>query len=351
MPVLIYSGGMKLVGKSGVGMAVRHQQEALRRAGIQVTDSWREESCVVHINTVFPDSFFAAIRARLSGKKVIYYGHSTMQDFRNSFHGSNFFAPVFRLWIKICYNLGNIIITPTNYSKKLLESYNIKKTIYALSNGINTDFFRPDPEGRRRFREKYNLEDKDKVVISAGHYIERKGILDFLELAKRMPDTTFIWFGYTNTKLIPKKVSYAVDNAPKNVIFPGFVSREELCDAYNGADCFAFLSLEETEGIVVLEGLACGAPTVLRDIPVYDSWIVDGKNAYLGKTIDELEARVRGVLNNTLPNLRLGGLQLANSRSLDKIGAKLVNIYLKEGLAQEADLGLPKRTAKAILED
>ena len=41
---------------------------------------------------------------------------------------------------------------------------------------------------------------------------------------------------------------------------------EELRNAYCGADAFAFFSYEETEGIVVLEALACEVPVVLRDI-------------------------------------------------------------------------------------
>ena len=33
MKIYIYSGGEKLVGRSGVGQAIRHQRECLRRSG------------------------------------------------------------------------------------------------------------------------------------------------------------------------------------------------------------------------------------------------------------------------------------------------------------------------------
>ena len=45
-----------------------------------------------------------------------------------------------------------------------------------------------------------------KVVVSAGHLIQRKGILDFLKLAKMMPETTFIWFGGGNDSLVTQEV-------------------------------------------------------------------------------------------------------------------------------------------------
>ena len=115
------------------------------------------------------------------------------------------------------------------------------------------------------------------MVISVGHTIARKGLLDFLELARRMPEVRFLWFGWTDPRLLPREINDALDAAPDNVMFPGYVDREQLREAYCGADVFAFLSHEETEGIVVLEALACGIPTVLRDIPVYEGWLEDGK--------------------------------------------------------------------------
>lgn len=107
-----------------------------------------------------------------------------------------YFAPLFKRWIIRCYELGDVIITPTAYSKILLESYGIKTPIYSLSNGVDTDFFAYSPTKRAAFRAKYQLCPSDKAVISVGHYIERKGLLDFIELARTMPNVRFFWFGY-----------------------------------------------------------------------------------------------------------------------------------------------------------
>ena len=112
MSVYLYPGGFRLVHKSGVGQALLHQRKALTAADIPVAQTMREGE-IVHINTVFPDSLLTALAARLSGKKVVYYAHSTMEDFRRSFPGSNWFAPLFKRWIKLCYQMGDIIITPT----------------------------------------------------------------------------------------------------------------------------------------------------------------------------------------------------------------------------------------------
>lgn len=327
MKVQLYIGSLKLVEKSGVGQALHHQEAMLKSIGLEATYKNDRSANFIHINTVFPDSIFAALKARLRGQKVIYYGHSTMEDFRNSFKLSNAFAPLFKKWITLCYSLGDAVITPTEYSKQLLLSYGIKKPIYALSNGIDTAFFRFDTGRRAAFRSKYGLNESDKAVISVGHYIVRKGILDFIELARAMPQTHFFWFGYTNLNLVPAKVREAIMDAPPNLIFPGYVERADLCEAYCGCDLFCFMSYEETEGIVVLEALSCGIPVLVRDIPVYNGWLRDGENVYKGTDSESFYRKAAAILDGSAANLTQAGRQTAEARSIAAMGERLLNIY------------------------
>ena len=330
MSVQLYTGSLSLVRKSGVGRAVEHQREMLRRSGIDVTVRPSPDARVVHCNTVFPDSLAAALWAKLRGKKVVFYGHSTMEDFRDSFRGSNFLAPLFRRWIMLCYNRGDVVITPTEYSRRLLTDYGVRRPVYALSNGVDTGFFAPSQERRQAFRAQYGLREEDKVVMSVGHTIARKGLPEFVQLARSLPDVRFFWFGHTPPELIPRNIREAMDNAPETLCFPGFVEREELRDAYCGCDVFAFLSHEETEGIVVLEALACGIPVVLRDIPVYEGWLTHGVQVYKAGDDAQVLREVSGLLDGSLPSLAEAGLQTARSRSLEAMGALLRGIYEKE---------------------
>lgn len=327
MKVRLYGGSLKLVEKSGVGQAVHHQQAMLESAGIPVTFHNERDVDIVHINTVFPDSFAAAILAKLRGQKVICYGHSTMEDFRNSFKGSNLLAPLFKRWIRLCYSVGDVIITPTEYSKQILLGYGLRRPIHALSNGVDTDFFCFRPKYREAFRRKYRLAEEEKAVISVGHYIERKGILDFIALARTMPSVRFFWFGYTDQRLVPDTIRCAVEGAPANVTFPGYVGREELREAYCGCDLFCFMSYEETEGIVVLEALSCGAPTLLRDIPVYHGWLKDGKNVYLARDIPSFRRRAVKLLHHSVSGLTENGRATALQRSIPNIASQLTEIY------------------------
>lgn len=329
MKILLYSGHLRLVEKSGVGRAIYHQQEALKVNEVSYTTDKKEEYDIIHINTIFLSSFFMALVAKAKGKKIVYHAHSTEEDFKNSFLCSNLLAPLYKNWIIKCYNSGDLIVTPTLYSKNLLEGYGLKKPIVSISNGIDLEYYKRNEGDRSKFREKYHLREEDKVVISAGLYIERKGILDFVELAKAMPDYKFIWFGYTNLNTVSPRVKKAVNTKLPNLFFPGYVCREELREAYAGSDLFLFLTHEETEGIVLLEALAMKTPVLIRDIPIYEESLVDGRDVYKGKNLSQFQHNIQGIINGELPSLVESGYKVVNERSIKAVGAQLKEEYAK----------------------
>jgi 1,2-diacylglycerol-3-alpha-glucose alpha-1,2-glucosyltransferase len=163
--------------------------------------------------------------------------------------------------------------------------------------------------------------------MSVGLWIERKGILDFAELARRLPEYKFIWFGSANLKTVPAKVRKAVREKLPNLLFPGYVGREELRDAYRGCDLLLFPSHEETEGIVVLEALAMNTPVLLRDIPVYRDWLTDGVHVYKGKTTEEFKQKIIGVTNGNLKDLSKNGHVIAEERAIEFVGEHLLAVY------------------------
>ncbi len=327
MKVLLYTENEKLFSKSGLGKAIQHQMKSLESVGIDYTLDMDDDYDIVHINTYGLKSIALAKIAKANGKKVVYHAHSTEEDFRNSFVFSNQIAPVFKKWLISCYSLGDYIITPTPYSKKLLEGYGIKQPIQAISNGIELSFFTKNYADRQKFRRFYKYKSTDKVIIGIGLYLERKGILDFVELAKRLPQYKFIWFGYTPSYAIPEKVRKAVKTKLPNLKFAGYVEPEMIRSAFSGADLYIFPTLEETEGIPIIECCAMKTNAIVRDIPVFDDWLIDGVNIYKAKDVDEFEEKIKGILENKLPSLVEEGYKVALERDIRKVGLKLKAIY------------------------
>ena len=327
MKVLLYTENEKMLSKSGLGKAVRHQQKALEDNNMEYTKNVKDDYDLVHINWYGLKSYRLAKWAKKHGKKVVYHAHSTEEDFRNSFKFSNQIAPLFKKWLIKCYSLGDVIITPTPYSKRLLEGYGLKN-ITAISNGIDTSFFKKDAEAGKAFREKYSYKEGDKVVMAIGLYLERKGILDFVELAKRLPQYKFIWFGYTDLKLVPAKIKKAVNTKLPNLCFAGYVEPDMIKAALSGADMYIFPTLEETEGIPILEACACRQKALIRDIPVFGEWLEEGKHVYKAKTIDEFEKKTVDILEGRLKDLTEEAYKVALEKDIKTVGKELINLYI-----------------------
>lgn len=327
MKVYIYSEAMNSIRKSGVGRAIYHQMNAADKNGVEIVDDINDAD-VVHINTVLPKSLALARRLKKKGVPLVYHAHSTREDFRNSYIGANAAAELFKKWIVSCYTKGDVIVTPSEYSKSLLRGYGIKNRIFVISNGIDLgDYVRSEKAGRK-FRRKFGFSENDKVIMSAGLLMKRKGVDDFVRLARRLPQYKFIWFGDANLNLVGREIRNAVKNAPSNCFFAGYVSKPVLQAALSGSDLFLFPSREETEGIVVLEALAMKTPVLLRDIPVYDEWLKNGENAYAAKDLDEFARLAQGILEGELPDLTEAGYKTVGEKSIDKVGAKLKEAYL-----------------------
>lgn len=329
MKVLLYTENEKMIGKSGLGKAIKHQMKALSYAGVPYTTNPSDDYDILHINTYFPKSYRLAKKAKKRGKKIVYHAHSTEEDYKNGFILANKTSKLFKKWLIKCYSLGDVIVTPTPYSKRLLKGYNglTDKKIVDVSNGIELDFFKEDKHLKNEFRKKYGYKDTDKVIFGIGLYIERKGIVDFVELAKRMKEYKFIWFGYSPLAAATKPVKKAVHTKLDNLTFAGYVEPSMIKSAMNGADLFLFPTLEETEGIPIIEACACKCDAIIRDIPIFDGWLKDGKNVYKAKDVDEFERKIRLFFDGKLKSLASNSYEVAEERDLKNIGNKLKNIY------------------------
>ena len=327
MKVLLYTEMEKAVAKSGLGKAIQHQMKALELVHVPYTTNPRDDFDILHINTYFPYSYELALKAKKDGKKIVYHAHSTEEDFRNGFVFSKQVSPLFKKWLIKCYSLGDIIVTPTEYSKKILEGYPIDRKIYAISNGIEIEKIQRNEELGKLFRETYGFSTDDKVILGIGLYIERKGIVDFVELARRMPEYHFIWFGYSPLSAATKAVRDAVNTKLDNLIFAGYVEAEMIIGGMSGSDLYIFPTLEETEGIPIVEACACRCPALIRDIPVFDEWLQDGVNVYKAKDVDDFEVKIKKIINHELPDLTDKAYLVAKERSLEIVGEKLKKVY------------------------
>ena len=65
-----------------------------------------------------------------------------------------------------------------------------------------------------------------------------------------------------------------------NIIFTGRVSSQKVAAYYQAADIFLFASFTDTQGIVLLEALASGLPTVVLKDDAFSGVVLDNKNGF-----------------------------------------------------------------------
>lgn len=335
MRVLLYFQDENLIKTSGIGRARKHQALALEEAGVDFTFDPLADYDIAHINTIYGKSQHVLKRCRRLGVPVIVHGHSTHEDWRESFLGWKLMEPYFDHYLDWIYSRADLIITPTPYSKSLIEGYGFGVPVKAISNGIMLDQYGPHLEALKEFRAKFHLGDDEKYVMGVGFPFVRKGLPDFFEVARGFPKTKFFWFGHLPAIAESTPIHRAIRNKPSNVIMPGYISGDLIKGAYTGASAMFFPSFEETEGIVVLEALAAKTPLLVRDIGVYDPWLTDGLNCHKGKNNAEFASVLTHLLSaGEDPSILEKGYEVAKERDISLIGPELKEAY-EEVLAKK----------------
>ena len=317
------SFGVNLPG--GIFTAWKTQCDALRTVGVKVVTDPSEPHDILHLYLPFLRSRFLAGRYHRLGQPLITHVHMTAEDFKNSFRGSNLVAPLFKMWLKNYYRKGDVILTPTEYTRKLVaKNYDLPiDKIIPISNGINFKDFSEDFKKREEYRKRLGM--RGVVVFSLGWVFPRKGIYTFIDVAEKFPKTQFFWFGASAPKTLTH-LPRPINPAP-NTKFAGRI--DDARGAMNAGDIFFFPSYEENQGIVVLEAAVNGKAILLRDIPVFEDWMIHGKNCLKAKTDEEFEKYLKELIADEKLRERLGqaAQNMAKEHDLPRIGEKLKNIY------------------------
>ncbi len=232
--------------------------------GMNLTwERFRYNADVSHYHTFGP---IALLNRRLSGGKRILTAHSTP---RVNIGNLALTRAINKRYPEIYRKFDHIITISESCEKEVQEMVpNVPVT--RIPNGIDREFFKPDPEKRANFRETFSISEDEKIVLNVAQVSPRKGFYDFMSLAGRYPDTRFVWVGGFPYGMASKdylKIKWMIQQRPDNVLFTGFV--RDIAEAYCGADVFFMPTYAETFGLAVLEAQACGLPVIARSIPEF----------------------------------------------------------------------------------
>ncbi len=163
---------------------------------------------------------------------------------------------------------ATIVVTISNYSlEKIQKYYGIDRSkVRIVPNGVDIEKFKP--MDTKEVRQQFGL-GNEPCVLFVGSLIPRKGLPFLVEAAKNVvraqADTTFLIVGDGPLR---KKLhdSLKTANLSGNFKFLGNLKDKVLPSIYNCADVFVLPSIQEGQGIVLLEAQASGKPVVAFDI-------------------------------------------------------------------------------------
>lgn len=149
------------------------------------------------------------------------------------------------------------LITPSQWLSDLVaESFLSEYPVEVRRNTIDTSVFKPTPSD---FRERYGIGDRFMVLGVASPWTERKGLTDFVRLAKELDSEKYaIVLVGLSEKQVKEMPAVIVGLARTD-------SREELAGIYSAADVFFNPTVEDNYPTVNLEAEACGTPVVTYD--------------------------------------------------------------------------------------
>ncbi|GGH30507.1 glycosyltransferase family 4 protein [Paenibacillus segetis] len=232
-----------------------------------------------HYHTIDFKFFLSIPFAKIRGTTVAYV-HFVPETIEESLKLPAFAKAIFYAYMIWFYRAVDHIVVVNPYFIEVLKKYKIdERKVTYIPNFVSEDQFYRLPEASiAATKQKYAVPSDKFVVLGVGQVQTRKGILDFIETAKQLPDIQFIWAGGFSFGSITegyKELKWHVDNPPENVNFIGIISREEMNAVYNIADIMFLPSYNELFPMSILEALALKIPVLLRNLDLYENILFD----------------------------------------------------------------------------
>jgi glycosyltransferase involved in cell wall biosynthesis len=198
-----------------------------------------------------------------------------------------------------------LIVTISRYSlEKIQQHYGIEKSkVRIVPNGVDTEKFKP-MDGLV-VRQQFGL-GNEPCVLFVGSLIPRKGLPFLVEAAKKIvkenAGTKFLIVGDGPLR---NQLAASLEAATLsgNFKFLGNLKEDALPAVYNCADVFVLPSIQEGQGIVLLEAQASGKPVVAFDVGGVNEAVQNKETGLLvnrGSSGELADALLKLLSDNTL---------------------------------------------------
>ena len=252
----------------GVGSAYLEQVNLVKEGASDLFDisiNSKKDADILHHHTVEPKNYF---RMKKTNGVNVSYVHFLPDTLDGSIKLPKFAFNIFKKYVTKFYNRADYLVVVNPIFIEDLVKFGIKREkIKYIPNYVSKEnFYKMEDKDVIEVKKKYNIDENAFVVLGVGQVQTRKGVMDFIEVAKKLPDVTFVWCGGFSFGRITDgydELKKVYENPPKNVIFTGIIKREEMNSMYNMADVLFMPSYNELFPMSILEAINSHKPLLL----------------------------------------------------------------------------------------
>lgn len=285
---------------------------------------------IIHSNSPFSMGWAAIYSAKAAKIPLVSTFHTPLDEYTPYIFGKgpklNYLGKKMTwTYCRKHYKASKAIITPSEAVKQLLTEKGFKQRMEVIPTGVELDRF-DSVKMKRPIKGKYilhtgriSIEKRVDTVVKA-----------FPLILEKHPDINLVITseGPTKKKMIKLAEELGISN---NVQFTGFLPWDELVNYYSFAECAILASGAETQGLVMLEEMACYTPVVAADFLAIPETVRNGYNGYLFElgNHQQLADNVTKILDDSkLQNkLSINARKTAEENNIERRTTQLVEFY------------------------
>lgn len=230
------------------------------------------------------------------------------------------------------FGRAEAVTTPTKKAAQFLEKHTGLVGVRAISCGIDAHNYTPSFEPRTQNR-----------ILFVGRVTGEKQIDVLLKAMTLLPkelDAKLEIVGGGDQKKNLENLAETLKIADR-VTFTGYLTDDQLRQAYTRATVLAMPSIAELQSIVTMEAMASGLPIVAANAMALPHLVHDGVNGYLFEpgNAQELADRLNQVLMSSpdeLDALKRGSLRLIEAHDIQRTLSTFENLYRGEPVSDPA---------------
>jgi len=273
MKIHVISETAFMVKGNGVHTAFMDLVELLKsKKDIEVVVNNEGTGDVLHSHTYGPYYFLKGLRYK---HKRVLTVHVIPDSIKGSLPAWHIWMPLVKWYVKQVFSYADVCIAISPRVEEAIIESGAHTHIERIYNPISVEKFLRTPEKRKLGRELLGLKEDEFVVLGVGQLEPRKGVEDFIDVAKAVSEARFVWVGGRPfgrfTEGIARIDKRIEDSKGTNIQFAGMLDLDQMPLMYAAADMMLFPSYQENCPLAPIEAAACGMPVIYRDIKEYQS--------------------------------------------------------------------------------